>query len=152
MSKKVIEKPTEAKKTAKISRMELAEVKQRAKKIQTPHDYVKVSEVYLAPSRTIPNRAVSIKEVFGYIEAGQPIPARFMANRRVVDEDMDGVLDAEVRMLDQLDEFFALRSSEENTYFDRKAFEARAKMKDTEARESQMRKHENQTPQNEQQE
>lgn len=128
------------KKERTLNRVKVDEKVVKKPGFQTPNSFTKVNEVFFEPSRTIPNRAISIKELFGYIEAGEPIPARFMANRRVVDADMDGINDAEVRMLDQLDELFALRSSEENKYFENKAFEARQKLRDSEAREAQLRK------------
>lgn len=76
--------------------------------MQTKNNYTKIGETNLMPSKTIQGCGIDINEVMEYVLNDEPIPARFITKRQIYDVDKDGILDNDVRMIDKLDEHFAL--------------------------------------------
>lgn len=75
----------------------------RKYKINTIYTCQKQGEKFVMPSRTIPGHDLSAREALEYLSNNEPIPARFLSQRTVLDKDGDGIIDAEVHMLDLLD-------------------------------------------------
>lgn len=86
-------------------------------KIQTIYDFQKVGEINIMPSTTIPGHDIDASTALDYISNNEPIPARFLS-RSLTDEDLDGVLDSEARMYDQLD-LLHKRSEREQYLFEK---------------------------------
>lgn len=106
--------------------------------IQTPWSYLDNGVENILPSRTIPGLSVEMSDVFMYLENNEPLPPRFFS--RAHDVDGDGIMDAEVRMLDILEESFNLSQAQ---------LRARDKLRDSEVYQAWQRDKEKQAPKSE---